>query len=214
LAATLVLSACIGDDDDDEPTPTATQAAATVAAPTTAAGGTDGETTPESEPTFDMAALEATSNAQSTMIAEFTGEIDACKLVSREDAEEIIGAKLSGDPFKGGPGFEQAKSFCNYNPESVPGTAVVLGTTIQLVAFNEDDLKALGFADDLETFWEDTKTSAQEDEGFVEVDDVGDDAYFTTDDGFAAREGGTLIAVQGLPQDQATEFVKKAIDNL
>src|SRR5690349_15706279 len=95
LIAAVLLSACGGDDDDDKPTPTATQGA-TVAAPTTAAGGADSaSTSPTTEPTFDLAAMEKTADAQSTNVAAFEGEIDACKLVSRKDAEEIMGIKLS-----------------------------------------------------------------------------------------------------------------------
>jgi hypothetical protein len=215
LVAAVVLSACGGgDDDDDDPTPTATQGA-TVAAPTTASGGADtANTSPTAEATFDFAAMEETANAQSTMVAEFKGEIDACDLVSRKDAEEIMGVKLSGDPFPGVPGFTDSRSFCNYNPESVPGTAIIPDESVQLIALKEEDIKALGMGDDIDTFWDEGKASSQDDEGFVEIDDVGDEAHFTPDGGMVARKGDTLIGVSGLDQEKSTKFLKKAIDNL
>lgn len=210
LGTAVLLSACGGGDDDSTPTP-----AATLAAPTTASGGAEtGSASVTAEATTDFAALESTANAQATRVAEFSGEIDACKLVGRKDAEEIIGSKLSGDPFPGVPGYTDAKSFCNYNPEGVPGTAVVDGQTVQLIALKEEDVKALGMGDDLDTVWKDGKASAQEAEGYVELDGIGDEAYFTTNGGLAARKGDTVVGVTGLDQEKATKFVKKAIGNL
>jgi hypothetical protein len=230
LCATLLLTACGGSDKKSTPTPT--KSAATVVAPTTAAGSTSGNTTPSAaattasgstsgnttptaEPTFDAASFESTANAQATTFASFTGSIDACKLVSRKDAEKIIGKKLSGDPFHGGPGMPNAKFVCNYNPESVPGTAVVEGQTVMLIALTKDDLKAFDpTQDDVEKAFSEGKESAKEDEGYTDVDGVGDDAYYTTDTGLSARKGDKAVSVMGLPLDKAKDFAKKAIDNL
>lgn len=236
LCTALLLTACGG--SDKKSTPTSTKPAATVAAPTTASGttknaspntaatkssgSTSASTTPSTEPTMDVTALastakagEATFNAEATTLASFTGSIDACKLVSRSDAEKIIG-KLSGDPFHGGPGVPNAKFVCNYNPASVAGTAVVAGQTVMLFALTKDDLKAFGLPSDqdFQKAFTDGKTRAKQDEGYADVSGVGDEAYYTPSTGLAARKGDKGISVRGLPLDKAKDFAKKALGNL
>jgi hypothetical protein len=228
LCATLLLTACGGNDNKSTPTPT--KPATTVAAPTSASGGTTGTSTvttstaggganaastSAAQSATELAGSEATLNAVSTTAASFTGAIDACKLVSRKDAEQIIGQKLSGDPFHGAPGFEKAQFACNYNPASVPGTAVVDGQTVMLVAITKDDLKAFGMTDtDVEKAFADGKEGAKDEAGYTEVTGLGDDAYYTTDSGLSVRKGDKGITVTGLPLDKAKAFAKKALDNL
>jgi hypothetical protein len=234
LCATLLLTACGGNNKKSTPTPT--KPAATVAAPTTASGSaknasptagatkasgsTSGNVTPSTEPTIDITALastetaaEATFRAQATTMASFTGSIDACKLVSRSDAEKIIG-KLSGDPFHGTPGLENAKFICNYNPAAVPGTAVVEGQTVVLAALSKDDLAALGMTGDVKTEFAKSKADAKTNAGYTDVSGIGDDAYYTTDSGLNVIKGDKGISVSGLPLDKAKDFAKKALDNL
>jgi hypothetical protein len=211
ICAAVLLSAC-GGDDDKEPTPT--KDAGTVAAPTSAGGGASTTKTPGTEPTFDATASNATQAAMNTTVAGFKGDIDACKLVSRNDAEKIIGKKLGNDPFHGAFGFENVQSVCNYNPESVPGTAIVDDQTITLAALTSDDLKTFGIEDDVKTSFKDGMESSKEDEGFQEVDGLGDEAYYTTGAGLNVRKGDTGLTVTNLPLDKAKEFMKKALDNL
>jgi hypothetical protein len=221
LSATLLLTACGG--SKAKPTPTPTKPAATIAAPTTASGTprtsspttVSGTTSAGAEPTANTTSLEATFGAQMTQIASFTGTIDACKLVSRADAEKIIGKKLSGDPFHGMPGFPNMQAVCNYNPETVPGTAVVDGETVQLFALTKDDLQMLGMtANNVKQAFADSKASAKDEDGYTDVSGLGDDAYYTNDSGLNVLKGDTGINVKGLPLDKAKEFAKKALDNL
>jgi hypothetical protein len=228
LCAALLLTACGGGDKKATPTPT--KSAATVAAPTTgtgssnkatpgthatnASGSTTGNTS-SAQPTTDFASLESTANAQLTALASFKGSLDACKLVSRKDAESIIGQKLSGDPFHGTTGIENATFICNYNPESVPGTAVVDGKTVMLVALTKDDLKTLGLPEsDLTKVFADDREKAKTQAGFTNVDGLGDEAFYTNASGLSVRKGDKGIAVSGLPLDKAKEFAKKALGNL
>ena len=87
LAGLLLLAACGGDDDEETAaTPSGTQAAVATQTPSG---------TPAAEATESPAA-EATETAES-IPEPSAGEIDPCALVTKEEAEAIVGESL-GDP--------------------------------------------------------------------------------------------------------------------
>jgi len=87
LAGLLLLAACGGDDDEESTaTPSGTQAAVATQTPSG---------TPAAEETESPAA-EATETAESTPEPS-AGELDPCALVTKEEAEAIVGESLD-DP--------------------------------------------------------------------------------------------------------------------
>jgi hypothetical protein len=153
-----------------------------------------------------------------TAVAEITGyegQIDACALIGREKIEEMLGAPLSGEPWYGISGFPNLKSYCNYNPADVPSGSFVDGKTITFAVLTKEDLAEFDpNAGDVKTVFESSKQRARSETGYREIDDLGDDAYFTPSTGLNVLQGVYGLAVHGLTVDQDREIMQTALDAL
>jgi hypothetical protein len=200
IGAVLLLAAC-GDSDDDNPEPTATSAPA----PTSTI-----------EPSASVAPGDLqTTVAMATEIAGYQGELNACSLVSRAKAEEIMGEQLSGDPWTGASGLPNLESYCNYNPSDVPGQNIVEGKTVTLIALSKADLAMFDPSiADVKTAFDRAREDAKDEPGYLDVSGLGDEAYYTSDSGLNVLAGDYGLTVSGLSLDKDKQFMQVALDSL
>ena len=196
LSGLLLLAACGGDDDEETTaTPSGTQAAVATQ-------------TPSGTP-----AAEATETAESTPEPS-AGEIDPCALVTKEEAEAIVGESL-GDPLVT---ITELLASCLYSTSDLKSVGV--------------DVLTYGSADDAESGFQ----LALDINDYPEVEGIGDRAYDSRpigditvlkgkyevsvdvnvegDEGQGADVEGDDVEWTGIDFEAARELAAKAVDRL
>jgi serine/threonine protein kinase len=166
----------------------------------------------------------ATAIATYTIGAMSTNRIEACQLISRQDAEAIIGQALRGDPFPQRSSRSGADLWwtCVYSlgQDATPGDEeVVLYVRTDRILMQDDrGNAATAFVED-----KDTVSVFEGSEGYVVVTNLGDDAYFvpTPSDplmrpysGLNVLDGDVFLTLQGLPLEKALPFMTEVLENL
>lgn len=175
----LLATACGGDDDDS--------ADGDNAATATADAGGDGDGDETSEPTAGSDGDDDAGSADA---------VDACSLITIDEAEAALGATVGE-----GTGID---------------TPPVYGCTYEAEAFAQVSVNVVVFDDAAQA--EDIYQLAIDNNDYPEIEGIGDRAYFALGFGVAAQQGRYEVNVDviGPDDDQALEeeLAQKALDRL